>query len=149
MFPIFAVYNATATLPIGTLSSTKTTPCKQNVFSVASERTEQILYSKFSFYILFLILLQLYCPNRISPMGNSGCFPRGKPAVTESRFPTYDACWVFQCFHNPPNSDMDHRIFYERTYFNACDCTQGGTDTLRESVLMLTLGEKSLAALGK
>ena len=21
------------------------------------------------------------------------------------------ACWVFSCFRNPPNSDMDYRIF--------------------------------------
>ena len=39
--------------------------------------------------------LQLYCPNGICPMGNSGCFPQGKPAATESRYPTYCACWVF------------------------------------------------------
>ena len=38
-------------------------------------------------------------------MGNSGSFPRRKPAATESRFPTFCACWVFQCFHNPSNSD--------------------------------------------
>ena len=24
-----------------------------------------------------------------------GCLPRGKPAVTESRYPTFDECWVF------------------------------------------------------
>ena len=28
-------------------------------------------------------------------MGNSACFPRGKPAATESSYPTYGACWVF------------------------------------------------------
>ena len=39
--------------------------------------------------------VQLYCPNGIYAMENSGCFPRGKPAVTESRYPTYCACWVF------------------------------------------------------
>ena len=48
-------------------------------------------------------------------MGNPGCFPRGKPAATEIALPTtYDACWVFSCFHNPPNSDMDYRIFNVR-----------------------------------
>ena len=26
---------------------------------------------------------------------NLGCFPLGKPAATESRYPTYGACWVF------------------------------------------------------
>ena len=42
-------------------------------------------------------------------------FPQGKPAVTESRYPTYGACWIFQCFHTPPNSDMDNGIFNVRT----------------------------------
>ena len=27
----------------------------------------------------------------------------------------FSACWVFLCFRNPPNSDMDHRIFIMRT----------------------------------
>ena len=26
------------------------------------------------------------------------------------------ACWVFSCFRNPPNSDMDYRIFNVRTW---------------------------------
>ena len=47
------------------------------------------------FFFLFFNFLQLYCPNGISPMGNSGCFPRGKPAAKESRYPTHSACWVF------------------------------------------------------
>ena len=54
---------------------------------------------------------------------------RGKPAAIESRYPTYGACWVFSCFHNPPNSDMDYGIFNVRTDVNACDCTRGCTDT--------------------
>ena len=32
-------------------------------------------------------------------------------AVTELYHQTYRACWIFWCFHNPPNSDMDERIF--------------------------------------
>ena len=32
------------------------------------------------------------CPNGISPMGDSGCFPQGKPAATESCYLTYCAC---------------------------------------------------------
>ena len=36
---------------------------------------------------------------------------------------------VFQCFHNPPNSNMDYRIFNVRTGVNTYDCTQGCTDT--------------------
>ena len=44
---------------------------------------------------LYIYFLQLSCPNGISPMGISGCLPRGKPAATESPFPTYGGCWVF------------------------------------------------------
>ena len=32
---------------------------------------------------VFLHFLQLYCHNAISPMGKSGCLPRGKPAATQ------------------------------------------------------------------
>ena len=42
--------------------------------------------------LLLLLLLQLYYPIGISPIENLGCFPRGKPAVTELRYPTYGAC---------------------------------------------------------
>ena len=77
----------------------------------------------------FFFLQQLYCPNGISHMGNSGCFPRGKPTATESRYPTYCQCWVFKCFNNPPDSEMDNRIFNVRKDLNACNCTRGNTDT--------------------
>ena len=46
---------------------------------------------------------------------------------------TYGACCVFYCFQNPPNSDMDNRIFNVRTDVNACDCTRRCTDTVREA----------------
>ena len=38
---------------------------------------------------------QLHCPRGIYPMGNLGCFPRGKTAATETRYPTNGACWMF------------------------------------------------------
>ena len=31
----------------------------------------------------------------ITPTGNSGCLPRGKPAVTELHYPAFGAGWVF------------------------------------------------------
>ena len=68
-------------------------------------------------------------------MGNSGCFPREKPASTESRYQTYGACRVFQSFLNPPNFDTDHRILNGRTDVNACGWSLGFTDTGRESAL--------------
>ena len=62
-------------------------------------------------------------------MGKSGCFLRGKPAATESRYPTYVHA-EYLCFRNPPNSDMDYSIFNVRTNVSA-----GCTDTVRESAL--------------
>ena len=95
----------------------------------------------------YLFILQLCCPNGISLMENSGCLHRGKPAATESRYPTYGTCWVFLCFHNPPNSDMDYGLFNVRSDVNACDCTRACTDTRKRALhWKLTPGEKSLAA---
>ena len=78
---------------------------------------------------ILLLLFHLYCLNGISLMGNSGCFPWGKPAATELHYPTPGACWVFQCFHNPSNSDMDYRTFNVRADVIACNCTLGCMDT--------------------
>ena len=59
----------------------------------------------------FQKFLEPYCLTLISAMGNLDCFPRGKAAATESRYPTSSAsCWVFKCFRNPPNADKDFRI---------------------------------------
>ena len=62
--------------------------------------------------VLLLLLFwgggqQLYCLVEIPLMGSSDCFPRGNTAVTDSRYPTYRACRVFQCFHNPPHGLQD------------------------------------------
>ena len=75
-------------------------------------------------------------------MGNFDCLSRGKPTATESRYPTYGACWVFECFRNPPNSDMDNRIFNVRTGVNACDCARGCTNTVRVSALKIDTERK-------
>ena len=37
---------------------------------------------------------------------------------------------------------MDYGIFSVRTYVNACDCTRGCTDTVRESALKADSGGK-------
>ena len=85
-----------------------------------------------------LLLLQLHCPNGISPIGNRVVLP-GESQLRQSRAtqPTYGACWVFKCFHNPPNSDMDYRIFNVHMEANACGCTR---DTVRESALKVDSG---------
>ena len=90
---------------------------------------------------VFYFILQRYCPTEISPMGNLGCFPWGKPAVTVA-LPAYGACWVFCCFHNPLKSDTDHRIFNVHTDVNGCRCTHGCTDALREFALKVDSGRK-------
>ena len=64
-------------------------------------------------------------------------------------FVTYGACWTCLCCHNSPNSDMDcrMRIFIVYKDVNACNCTQGCTDTERGSALWkLTLGRKPLVS---
>ena len=75
-------------------------------------------------------------------MGNSGWLPRGKPAATKSRYLTYSACWMFQYFHSPPIFDMDYGIFNVRTDINACDCTRGCSDTVKESPMKVDSGRK-------
>ena len=45
----------------------------------------------FTFYFFFSAVLSEWDFSH----GKSGCLPRGKPAATESRYPTYGACWVF------------------------------------------------------
>ena len=99
--------------------------------------------------ISFHFILQLYCPIGISPMGNLGHFPWGKPAATESHYPSYGACQVFQCFHNPTNSDLDYRIFNVRTDVNACSCTWRCTETVRESALKGDSGRKIPCHIGE
>ena len=75
--------------------------------------------------------------------GQLGSFPRGKTAATESRYPTHGAWWVFQCVHNPPNSNADCRIFNVCTDVNACDCTWGFTDTRKRVCTESGLWEKN------
>ncbi|KAK7107859.1 hypothetical protein V1264_015701 [Littorina saxatilis] len=59
-----------------------------------------------------------------------------------------EACWVFSCFYNPPNSDMDYRIFFVRTWSCACVYTRGCSDTKESLHTKLTLRNKSLAERG-
>ena len=44
-------------------------------------------------------------------------------------------------FRNPPNSDMDRHDMV-RTGINACDCTRGCTDAVREPALKVDSGRK-------
>ena len=49
--------------------------------------------------------------------------PLGQP---HSIFRGTSACWLFSCFHNPPNSDMDYKISNMRTWSFVCVCIHTG-----------------------
>ena len=66
----------------------------------------------------------------------------GKASCDSVALPNLSSMLGMFCFHNPPNSHIDHRIFNVRTYVNACDCTQECTDTVRESALKADSGRK-------
>ena len=68
-------------------------------------------------------------------------FP-GESQLRQLHYPSYCARWMFQCFHNTSNSDMVHGIFNVHMDTNACDCTQGCVDTVRESALKADSGSK-------
>ena len=59
---------------------------------------------------------QLYCPTGISRMGNSCRFPQRKSPVTESRYPTFGACWFFF------SVSTIHRTPTWTTRFLTCAC---------------------------
>ena len=45
-------------------------------------------------WVRFILFYNCNVPFGISSMGNSGCFPRGKPAATDPRYPSNGAWWV-------------------------------------------------------
>ena len=63
------------------------------------------------------------------PHGKFGLLPPGKASCDRIALPKLLCMLGVLVFHNPPNSDMDYRIFNVRTDVNACVCTQGCTDT--------------------
>ena len=78
----------------------------------------------------------------------------GKSSCDRVALPSLLCMLVFQCFHNPPNSDMDcrfhnppnsdmdYRIFNVRIDLYARDCTRRCTDTVKESALKVDSGRK-------
>ena len=75
-------------------------------------------------------------------------FPR-ESQLRQSRYPTYHACWVFKCFHNPPVSDMDYRTSSMHIDVNACDCTRGVRTHVRECALKFYSGRKIPCHIGE
>ena len=80
-------------------------------------------------------------PMEFLPWEIQVAFP-GASQLRQSRYQTYGACWVFECFHNPPNSNMDHGIFNVHTDVHACNCVRRCADTTRESALKVDSGRK-------
>ena len=75
-------------------------------------------------------------------------FP-GESQLRQSCYSTYGACWMFECFHNPLNSDMDYGIFKVRTDVIARGCTRGCTNTVGESALKVDPGRKIPSCTGQ
>ena len=77
-----------------------------------------------------------FCIHFIFPFGK--CRPSylgkataaARAAVTMS----YNVCWVFSFFCNPPNSDMDYRIFNVRTFFREPCTGERGLAGLHDNV---------------
>ena len=93
-------------------------------------------------HISYIYIYNFYCPIRISSKENVGCFPRGKPAVTESCYPTYGACWVFSCFHNPPNSERTTGSLLCAQMLMHAIAHRGAWSHVRESALRADSGRK-------
>ena len=77
----------------------------------------------------------------IFPTGYSDCFRQGKPAATVTLLNLGCMLGVL-VFPYPLTSDMDYMLFNVHTDVNACSCTQGCTDTMRESALSIDSGRK-------
>ena len=84
--------------------------------------------------------IQLYCPFGISSVGIQVAFP-WESQLQRSRDTEL-------AIHNPPNSDMDHRIFNLHTAINACVCTRGLYGHRKRVCTENLLWEKILAAPG-
>ena len=89
--------------------------------------------------LMMVIMVMANYWARIYPCCNSMLITLERPRSSSWFFFSLTFCL---CCHNPPNSDMDYRIFIVRTDVNACYCTRGCTDTERESALKVDSGKK-------
>ena len=95
--------------------------------------------SSSSFFFLLLLLICLRCNSlvyflisflQLYPLGflndrKIGLFSPGKASSDRVALPNLRYVLGVWMFPNPPNSDMDDRIFNVRIDVNACDCTRG------------------------
>ena len=81
----------------------------------------------------------------IIPLGKFGTPYRGKATAAATVALPTQSCWVFSCFRNPPNCDMDCRIFSVRTWSFLCVhiYTQGVGHTDNESTQQFWLEKTS------
>ena len=68
---------------------------------------EMIVIMMIMMIIIMMVMYSFIAPFRFLTREIQVAFP-GKPAATEWRYPTYSACWVFQCFQNLL---MDYRAY--------------------------------------
>ena len=86
----------------------------------------QLMYTFLcNFIFIFISVLSHWDFSR----GKFRLLSQGKGSCERVALPTFGACWMFKCFHNPPNSDIDYRVFNVGADVNACDCTRGCADT--------------------
>ena len=77
-----------------------------------------------------------------SANSSSSSFRLAITVIKSIIFVTYVACWVCLCCHNPPNSDMDYRIFFVHTDYVNVWIAHRGVRTLKESARKVDSGKK-------
>ena len=70
-----------------------------------------VLCRKFFIYHLYYYIIFFHFIHFIIPFGKFGLPYLGTAAARAALPSPTSVCWVFLCFRNPPNSDMDYRIF--------------------------------------
>ena len=90
--------------------------------------------------VMMMMMMTIYRV-RIYPCCNSMLITLERPQSLSWLFLSlmYLVCL---CYHNPPSSDIDFRIFIVHTDVNACSCTRGYANTERESALKVDSGKK-------
>ena len=92
--------------------------------------------------IFYFYVLHLYCPNDISPMGNSGCFPWGKPAATTVHAGYFSVSIIHQTLTWTTGSLMCAQILMH------ANAHRGVWTHLRKSALKVDSHRKIPCALG-
>ena len=93
-----------------------------------------------NFFACFILFIQLYRLNGISPTGNMGYLSWGKPAATRVTLPSLLAgCFSVSIIHWTPTWTTGSLTCAD---INACDCAWGFMDAVTESALKVDSGRK-------